>query len=88
MSLSNFHVVHFPRERKKKSLMMGPALELLVMILTSLHLKLQNQKKLKVRRKLQLMVKKLEVLRILTWVPPLAVNMLSPIWKLVRAINY
>lgn len=75
MYLSNFYIVHLPREGKKKSLMMGPALELLVTILTLLLSKLQNQKKPEVRRKLQLMVKKLEVQRILTWVPPLAVNM-------------
>lgn len=58
---------------------MGPVLELLAMILTLLQLKLQNQKKLKVRRKLHLMVKKLKIQRILIWVPPLAVNMHFPI---------
>lgn len=78
MCLNSSHIVPFPRKIKKMFLMMGPALELLVMILTLLHLKLQNQKKLRVRRKLQLMVKKLKVQRILTWVPPLAVNMHFP----------
>lgn len=87
MWLNNSHIVPFLREIKKKFLMMGPALELLAMILTLLHLKLQNQKKLRVRRKLQLMVKKLRIQRILTWVPPLAVNMRFLTWKLVRAIN-